>query len=364
MVGPVPPPIMGPAAITAMALDALRGSGADVSHLDTRDERPIFHVDAFDLRNVRLGLQHSAQMLLAARRKVDVVFISLSQSRWGYFRDAVFMTIARLFRRRIVLYFHGAQFDVFYSGSGRLERWMIRRTLRWADTAVVLTPSLRGIFGPLVDPARVRVLENGLPDPFGDRIDQVMAERDRRAAERPEAMRLLYIANDFGRKGARTAIRALAEPGLERCELRLVGEPSPGDEADARAAAAELGLADRVVLVGPLEGAAKFAEIEAADAFVYPTEYDAQPLVVLEAMAGGLAVVASTHGGVPDTLADTGMLVAPDDPAAIADQLRRLLADPQLRAQLGRAARDRYVSHYTPELFARRLRALFAELLR
>jgi glycosyltransferase involved in cell wall biosynthesis len=355
---------MGPAAITAMVLDALRASGAHVAHLDTRDERPIFHVDAFDLRNVRLGVQHTAQMLLASAHKVDLVFISLSQSRWGYFRDAVFMTIARLFRRRIVPYFHGAQFDVFYGRSNRLERWMIRRTLGWADAAVVLTPSLRGIFGPLVEPARVKVLENGLPDPFGDRIDEIIAERARRAVERPDAMRLLYLANDFGRKGACTAIRALAEPGLEGCELRMVGEPSPADEADARAAAAVAGVTDRVTLLGPLEGAAKFAEIESADAFVYPTEYDAQPLVVLEAMAGGLPVIASEHGGIPDTLGGAGALVPEDDPAAIADHLRRLLAEPSLRRQLGQAARDRYVANYTPALFDARLRALFAELLR
>jgi glycosyltransferase involved in cell wall biosynthesis len=62
-------------------------------------------------------------------------------------------------------------------------------------------------------------------------------------------------------------------------------------------------------------------------------------------------------------LGNAGLLVPAGDPQAIAAHVRRLLAEPATRRELGQAARDRYLANYTPELYDRRLRALFAELL-
>jgi glycosyltransferase involved in cell wall biosynthesis len=364
IVAPLPPPIMGPSAQTELILGGLRAAGVRISHVDTRDERPIFNVGILDLRNVALGVLHAGQMLLAARRPVDLVYISISQSRWGYVRDAVLLAIARLFRRRIVVHFHGAQFQKFYACSGRFDRQLIQRTLSWVDAAIVLTPGLRNNFDGLIAPSRIRVLENAIPDPFPDGVGQLGARRQQRGEREAGALRLLYIANDFGAKGAETAIRSLAEPGLELCELRMIGEPSPEDLESATSLAARLGVRDRVFLLGLVEGAPKFAELAGADAFVYPTEYDAQPLVVLEAMAAALPIVASDHGGIPETLGGAGLLVPEADHRALAERVRRLIDEPQERSRLGRAARERYLERYTPELFKERLRMLFAELLR
>lgn len=362
IVAPLPPPIMGPSAQTVLILAALERAGARVSHVDTRDERPIFNVGIFDVRNIALGLLHSAQTFNAARRPVDLVYISISQSRWGYVRDAVMLAIARGLRRRIVVHFHGAQFDKFYASSTRLERWVIARTLGWVEVAIVLTPGLRAVFDGLVAPERIRVIENAIPDPFPDQVDGLIASRQHRARADALSMRLLYIANDFGAKGAATAVRALAQPGLESCRLRMIGEPSPTDEAEIRSLAKRLEVEERVVLLGLVEGKTKFAELAAADAFVYPTEYDAQPLVVIEALAAGLPVIASTHGGVPETVRDAAWLVGEGDYRAIAQHLRRLIEEPEERSRLAAAARARYLERYTPELFDGRVAELFGEL--
>lgn len=363
VIAPLPPPIMGPSAQTQLILAGLSAAGAEVSHVDTRDERPIFNVGIFDLRNIRLGLLHSAQALAAARRPVDLVYVSISQSRWGYVRDAVVLAIARLLRRRIVVHFHGAQFEKFYEASSALERHVIERTLSWAEAAIVLTPRLRRVFDGLVAPDRLRVLENAIPDPFPDGVEELRANRAGRAQHSPRALRLLYIANDFGAKGAETAIRALAEPGMDRCELRMIGEPSPTDRARATELAERLGVGDRVILLGLVEGSLKFTELANADAFVYPTEYDAQPLVLLEAMAAGLPIVASDHGGVPETIGEAGWLVGEGDPGAVAERLRTLIDRPGLRSDLSAAARKRYLARYTPAHFETRLTELFGPLI-
>jgi glycosyltransferase involved in cell wall biosynthesis len=91
------------------------------------------------------------------------------------------------------------------------------------------------------------------------------------------------------------------------------------------------------------------AILAAADLFVLPSESEASPNVILEAMAGGLPVVASRVGGIPELVADgvTGHLVPPADPQALATAVLDLLDRPDRRAAFGRAARMRIAREFS-----------------
>lgn len=324
----------------------------------------MFNTGVLDVRNVALAIRHAATMgWRAAQHRVRLVYIPISQNRWGFARDAVFMAVARILGRPVVVHLRGANLQRFFAESSRLERVIIRKTIGWSARAIALTPALADVYAGLIPPERIRILENAIPDPWPNGIDHVQAERRARAARVPDGLQVLYVANDFATKGAATVVRALARPGLERARLRMIGAPP---DAVARATvelAGDLGVGERVELLGGVEGPAKWREFAWADAFAYPTENDGQPLVVLEAMAAGLPVVASTFGGVPDTLADSGLLVEPGDDAALALALIRLVDEPELRWRLGTAARERFLAHYTPDRFQERFTELFRDLL-
>ena len=110
----------------------------------------------------------------------------------------------------------------------------------------------------------------------------------------------------------------------------------------------EMGIS--IQALGEVDEQAKRRELEWADVFVYPTEFDGQPLVLLEAMAAGLPIIATSHGGIPDTIEHRvqGLLVGPGASDDMAAGLTWFARDPSTRIKMGDAGRARYESVYTP----------------
>jgi glycosyltransferase involved in cell wall biosynthesis len=350
VIGPTPPPYNGVSVMTRQLLDAAAASGRRVVHLDTRDERPVVTMGRFDFQNVALGLKHALQfagLLLRAPRAA--VYVPISQSRWGFVRDAVFLIGARLAGRPRYVHLHGGYFGEFVRRSGSAFRLLARFALAGAEQAWVLTPGLAHNFRDLVPDDRVRVLENA--------IDDLPAANGR---AHPDELTILYLSNLVPEKGCFALVDALERLGERLSGTRVVfaGDAFPGvrEQIEQRAR----GLADqgiRIDLTGPVAGQAKLDLLRDADLFAYPTAYtyEGQPLVLLEAMAAGLPIVTTRHAGIPDTVRDgsEGLLVETGDTDALADALARLAGDAELRDRLGRAARARYEDRYAPARFRR-----------
>jgi glycosyltransferase involved in cell wall biosynthesis len=149
------------------------------------------------------------------------------------------------------------------------------------------------------------------------------------------------VANFKAAKDHATLLRATARlrwamPGVR---LLLVGQGPL--EGETRRLAAELGLEETVVFAGFRSDARRLAAT--FDVFTLSSTFEGLPIALLEAMALGRPAVVTRVGGVPEVVTDgaQGLLVPPRDPAALAEGLRCLLGDPQLRARMGTAARAR-----------------------
>jgi glycosyltransferase involved in cell wall biosynthesis len=132
-------------------------------------------------------------------------------------------------------------------------------------------------------------------------------------------------------------------------KLKIAGIGSQRQRAFERAEAA--GVADRCNFLGAYTTTEeKSAFMRSLDVFVLPSLTEGTPNCIVEAMSCGVPVIASAIGGVADMLTpETGLLVPPGEPEALADAMSRLAADPGLRASMGRAARRRYEEIFSPE---------------
>jgi len=153
---------------------------------------------------------------------------------------------------------------------------------------------------------------------------------------------LLCVASLTPRKGHAVLFRALARLESPAWRLRCAGGANldPPTAAGLRTLVADLGLAYRVEFLGELAEAALAVEYRRADLFVLPSYYEGYGMALAEALARGLPIVSTTAGAIPDTVpAEAGLLVPPGDEAALAEALRRVMSEAELRGRLAAGAR-------------------------
>jgi D-inositol-3-phosphate glycosyltransferase len=196
-------------------------------------------------------------------------------------------------------------------------------------------------------------------------VDTSVFTPDGPAAPRNGRPRLLALGRLVERKGVATVLAALAR--LPDTELVVAGGParrdldSSEDYSLLRDAARLHGVLDRVTFAGGVARAEVPALIRSADVVVCAPWYEPFGIVALEAMACGVPVVASAVGGLADSIVDrqTGWLVPPRDPAALASALGQLLADPAMRAAFGAAGVARARRRYSWRGVAARTEAVY-----
>ncbi len=180
-----------------------------------------------------------------------------------------------------------------------------------------------------------------------------------------EPFTVLFVGRLAPEKSLDTLLEAFAALRLPiPPQLRIVGG---GDcEADLRAQATALGIADRVTFLGPLPPADCAQEYRRADAFAMTSRSEGIPVVLMEAMASGLPVVAPAVGGIPELVEDgsSGIVVMPGDVTEVTTALQELAADPQRRARYGAAGRAHVQAHFDVRASAALLDETFTRLTR
>ena len=188
----------------------------------------------------------------------------------------------------------------------------------------------------------------------------------------PNTKVVLYVGRFDRRKGIETLVRAVAKSSLRgSCDLKLIiaGGSRPGcsdgiERDRIEAIVAELGLSEIAIFPGRLDDELPIY-YAAADVCVVPSHYEPFGLVAIEAMASRTPVVASNVGGLPFTVVPelTGLLVPPQDEAAFATAIDRILSNPTWRDGLGEVARLRVEIAFTWDSVASRLSNLYANLM-
>lgn len=244
----------------------------------------------------------------------------------------------------------------------RLVEQPVGRVVRGASAILALSPADFTILDGMGYRGPIHVVSNGVtaaaaPDPA---LDQAVHRKFGLPAKDRSGLTCMFLANHTPNKGLPVLLSAFR--GLDiPYTLIVAGDRRP--EIDYSALQPD--RADqRVIVTGHLADSEIAPLMRRADLFVFPTLADTLPLVVLEAMAEGVPVLASSVGGIPYQLeGGCGLLVPPGDAAALAQALTQVAADPARREEMGRRARARIGQAFTWEAAARNALSAYHQVL-
>jgi len=346
----------------------LREQGVDVVTLDMDDV-------------VGLGSMASAAWKmrdLLRRERVDVVQSFLPRAN-------VISRVANRLSGRPVPHLSSER-STDFKRSPRVAR-LNRYTAPWTDVVLAVSPMVRDVLVARdgIPAERIAVLENGIDLAA---VDAVAPTDLRRAVPslHPERLIVCSVGRFVPEKGFVHLVRAAGRMRqADRAQLLLVGE-GPLDDA-VRGEVRTLGLEERVHFAGFRSDV--LGVLKGSDVYVLSSVEEGSPMVVLEAMACGLPIVATDVSGVASLVAHVGpdpvaIVVPPaedwgaaalgkawthrpvstgDPVAAMAQALDRIVADADLRRKLGAAARRRVEEHFTLDRIVERLEGHYARLV-
>jgi glycosyltransferase involved in cell wall biosynthesis len=278
----------------------------------------------------------------------DVVHIHFA-SRASSVRKMALARLALARGCRVVMHAHGGGYADYWQSLSGFQKRHTLETLKGAKALIVLGESWRRFFSGIgVPEERIVVLPNPVALP---------AALPARLGATP--VTFVYLGLVSPAKGAFDLVEAVALMKPEtRTRLRVIVAGN-GQLEVLRDKITQHGLAETIGVRPWLDVAQRDALLASAEAFVLPSRQEGLPMALLEAMAWGLAPLATPVGAIPELVEHgrSGLLTPPGDVAALARAMERLL-EPQYRAELGRAARRR-VEPLAVEHYARRLTQLY-----
>ena len=254
--------------------------------------------------------------------------------------------------RPIIYHYHSAELKLAAQNS--FSNWLFRHTLPWARAHVANSSYTAGLAKKLDPRLAVEVIAYGAP---------MNAQPTQRSGPR---RKILFVGRHIERKGLTYLIDAMKElPG--EFSLTIVGE---GDQTEALNKQA---VGDQRILFAGRLGAEQLAHAYAShDIFVLPAIVDSRGdteglgVVLIEAVAAGLPIVASNVGGIPDVVIDgqTGLLVPEKNAKALASAIKKIADDETLTQKLITGAREHCAENFSWDNVTKRTLAVYASVLR
>lgn len=302
-------------------------------------------------RRVALSYTEVRQMLeISQKKNAGVVHVYLGTEA------ARLLPYLRVEKRAKVVSFHGADVSDSITDQELAAIFSNVDLLMVRSNALAEQLVARGCPPGLIRFNRTSV---PLPDSVGD------------CAASNGSIRLLQACRFIPKKGIDTTLRAVAELVARGCDVELDLAGDGPELAELRRLVGFLGLRGRVRFLGFLSNEDLMSRFGSYSLFVHPSrttvsgDQEGIPNSILEAMACGLPVVATSHSGIPEAMTDgvEGRLVVPDDAVALAEAILGIAQNPDLRRKMSLAARQRIVESFSAESAIAQLESVYREAM-
>lgn len=291
-------------------------------------------------------------ILLAFDRRLKIVHIHTAAGA-SFRRKMIVAKTARLFRKKVILHMHAADFREYYAESDKQE-W-IRNSINDCDKLIVLSPQWKDYFtGIGIDVKKIIILNNIV----------AMPDVKRSVCKDKTPVRMLFMGTLSQRKGIRDLLSVIIEHHNElrgKYMLRFGGNE---DEDIIKKILADNKLDDVARFEGWVTGEKKQELQEWANTYILPSYNEGLPISILEALAYGMPVISTPVGGIPEVVKNgrNGILVEPGNKEEIWAALKHYLDNPACIDTEGKES-IKIVEPFTPNYVLAHLKKIYEEVI-
>lgn len=288
--------------------------------------------------------------------KPVLVYFQISTTGLALYRDIVFSLLVKAFRKNILFHLHGKGLEAF-AAKNRINRFLLIKTFG-NEKIICLSELVKHDITNILD-CNPYIVPDGIRE-----IDRRYVVEKSRSSAVPV---ILYYSNFSKIKGISVfldAIEILKKENIKFTAL-IAGRESDYKILDIEKVIGEKNIADVVKVIAEPDEIQKYALYSEADIFIFPTQFEAFGLVVLEAMQFSLPVIASKEGSIPMIINEnkTGLLFRKDSPEELAEKIKILISDAEMRIRLGRNGRKKYESEFTYGKFEKNMAYVLDDVL-
>ncbi len=254
-------------------------------------------------------------------KKSKIVHIHTASYR-SFYRDSIYLVLAKFFRKKVILHIHGGEFEKFYLQNKRYCDFICHR----ADCIVAVSKYFGKIFRQYKLNDRVEVIYNSADKPIYQRGNN-----------KDKGLNILFLGTIDDNKGIFDLIYCFIDnyEFLQgKVTLNICGV---GDSLRLSKLIKDNFLSDMVIYHGWVDIIRKNELLSMADIYVQPSYFESLGIAIIEAMGYGLPIVASNTGGIPELVQDgkNGILIEPGNKDNLFNALSKLIEDPVLREKMG-----------------------------
>jgi len=312
------------------------------------------------LKLVRLGQIQLKVIASLFKKDYDLCYVTLTASGPGFYKDIAIILILKLFRTKIIYHFHNKGVDS--AGKSYINNLLYKFVFHKVFS-IILSECLYYDIAHYASAKNVFFCANGIPE------NKLALNTGNSDLESRGVSRLLFLGNMMEEKGVFVLLKAckiLNEMSLP-FECHFVGSWADVLPTDFKNRITDYGLNNIVFTHGAKYDLDKQRFFVESDVFIFPSfyHYESFPLVVIEALQYQLPVISCPEGGIADMVKDgvNGFLVPQRDEEVLADKIKILIEDPELRIRMGIAGRKRYETLFKLETFETSMKDILTEAI-
>ena len=285
---------------------------------------------------------------LAIDKRIKIVHIHTASYN-SFRRSAWYITLAKLFRKRVILHIHGGGFKKYYVKD---PQW-ISSILNECDALITLSDSWKEYFKTISTKPDVFVVENIVPKPSVKKI-----------SKNDNKFHLLYLGLITEEKGIFDLVDVLYEhfdSFKDKLVLHIGGN---GKTYKLFELIKDYSLGEVIRYEGFVSGANKETLLSVCDALILPSYAEGLPVSILEAMAYGKPILSTPVGGIPEIVKDNvnGILFQPGDKDVMYNSICKLLIDKTLRINMGDKSLQ-YIKPFFPDNISKEIESIYQALI-